>query len=180
MVCVIFVIVVAFAGIYASMTDKPEGPTEGSTGPTEGSTGPTEVSYNEWNGKIIPDIGGTSNTGGTSDTGVCYYDWKGTVLDNLTGTYNPDYTYFMVTLYVKNDASQPVSTNAWYWKLVVDGVEYSRDMNSFGSTYQTPVEIQNGGEKETRIIYCLNSIPSEAEVIYKRPSTPIMERIKHY
>ncbi|WP_269852069.1 hypothetical protein [Methanosarcina horonobensis] len=162
------------------MTDKPEGPTEGSTGPTEGSTGPTEVSYNEWNGKIIPDIGGTSNTGGTSDTGVCYYDWKGTVLDNLTGTYNPDYTYFMVTLYVKNDASQPVSTNAWYWKLVVDGVEYSRDMNSFGSTYQTPVEIQNGGEKETRIIYCLNSIPSEAEVIYKRPSTPIMERIKHY
>jgi hypothetical protein len=89
----------------------------------------------------------------------------------------------MVTLYVKNDASQPVSTNAWYWKLVVDGVQYSRDMETFSTSfYKPPVELEKGGEIETQIVYRLNGIPSHAEIVYDRKAkaTPKMERIKHY
>lgn len=171
------------ATALTEIRNEPEKPIETipvvSVEKTEETT--TGVCYYEWKGTIIPDIGETSNIGETSDTGVCYYDWKGTILGNLTSTYDPGYTYIMVTLYVENDASTPVSIESGYWELEVDGVSYFRDKNTVvAPEYQPPAEIKKGGSIEAQLVYRLKEIPSQAKILYNKHDAPKMERIKHY
>lgn len=119
----------------------------------------------------------------TQDTGVCYYDWKGTAPSYLNANVSQDYIYYMVTLYVKNEASQPVTINAAAWRLSVNGVEYFMDGNTFFAPgYQQPADITKGGEIETQLVYRIKGIPSQSEsdMVYIKSDAPKMQRIKYY
>lgn len=114
---------------------------------------------------------------------VCYWDWKSTTATTI-GSYNKvpsGYEYFIVTVYLKNDADQSISTNPFSWDLIIDGIKYDPDSATYDSSIDSQsVEVVKGGERETTIVYLVKGKPESAELKYNGAFAPTMERISHY
>lgn len=119
--------------------------------------------------------------------GVCYYDWKGesvTKIGSFTAPQN--HTYFIVTLYLKNDADTFVRTEPVIWRMKLKGNEYtcspdlSNILNNHDSIDPYP-NLEKGEESETKIVYIdKDSTLSKAEMYYAAGGSVEMKRIKHY
>lgn len=101
---------------------------------------------------------------------VCEYDFKVDRKENI-GTYHEaptGYVYAIVTLRLKNNADQSVSTNPYFWKFIADGVEYSYDAVSYTDTigHQT-VEVHKGGDFTTKIVFIIDDDVSGGYIEYE-------------
>ena len=91
-----------------------------------------------------------------STKGTCYYDFEFNE-SSYAGYYwvAPEgYRYIIVTLCVKNEAEQYVSTNPYHWNLRADGIEYSHSTATYdeGIGHKT-VKVYKGGIFTTTIVF---------------------------
>jgi hypothetical protein len=131
----------------------------------------------------IPELAQTPDTTSTDNNGICSWDWKYTTTSHIGDYYKAPsgYSYVIVSLYVKNDADQSVSTNPYYWDLTVDGVKYSPDTATYSDIikHQT-VDVGKGGEVEGQLAYIVKGNASDPTLEYNGYSAPDMQRIDHY
>lgn len=109
---------------------------------------------------------------------VCEYDFKVDRKENIETYYEAPagYEYAIVTLRLKNNAVQPVSTNPYNWKFIADGVEYSYDAASYADTigHQT-VEVNKGGDFTTKFVFIIEDDAKDGYIEYDR-ATPALVR----
>lgn len=116
-------------------------------------------------------------------TEVCYSDWTYTITQSISQYYvaPAGYNYVIATIYLKNNADVPVSTNPYYWKFTADGLQYSADASTFSDVINHQnIEVGKGGEIETTIVYLVKGYPAEAEIGYYGIQSPIFERTAYY
>lgn len=109
---------------------------------------------------------------------VCEYDFEVDRKENI-GTYYEapaGYEYAIVTLRLKNNAVQSVSTNPYNWKFIAGGVEYSYDSVSYADTigHQT-VEVNKGGDFTTKFVFIIDDDVKDGYIEYNR-ATPALVR----
>lgn len=119
----------------------------------------------------------------STDTAVCYWDWQYATTSSI-GQYHTapaGYSYVVVQIYLKNNANIPVTTNAYNWKFIADGLQYDSDAATYSEVinHQT-IEVGKGGEIETTIVYLVKGNPVEASIDYYDYQYPVFERIQHY
>lgn len=128
----------------------------------------------------VPDI--ITPTAGTQGKNICFWDWKGAIVSQVDSYNAPSgYNYAVVTVYIKNEADNSVSTNPLNWSLIADGIKYIHDASiSSNSIKHQTVDVGKGGEIETQFVYLIKGDPSEAILRYKGVSPPEMQRENHY
>lgn len=111
-------------------------------------------------------------------TGVCYYDWKGDFESKIGSETAPlGYTFFNVTVYMKNEAEKEVG--GYGWKLNADGLVYEYYAPISYSMNPQQTRIGKGGEIEWKLVYLVKGTPAQKELVYGGVY-PEMKRIKHY
>jgi archaellum component FlaG (FlaF/FlaG flagellin family) len=128
----------------------------------------------------VPDI--ITPTADTQGKNICFWDWKGAIVSQVDSYSAPSgYNYAVVTVYIKNEADNSVSTNPLNWSLIADGIKYTPDASiSSNSIKHQTVDVGKGGEIETQFVYLIKGDPSEAILRYKGVSPPEMQRENHY
>jgi hypothetical protein len=113
---------------------------------------------------------------------VCFWDWKGAIVSQVDSYNAPSgYNYALVTVYIKNEANNSVSTDPLYWSLIADGIKYTPDASiSSDSIKHQTVDVGKGGEIETQFVYLIKGDPSEAILRYNGVPAPEMQRENHY
>jgi hypothetical protein len=117
------------------------------------------------------------------DSNVCQWDWMWGTTSSIGKYYTAPAgeSYVIVNLYIKNNAKRSVSTNPFYWSFTADGLKYTVDAATFSSGIKhQSVDVGQGGEIETQIVYLVKGDPSEARLRYSGFSAPEMQRINHY
>jgi hypothetical protein len=117
------------------------------------------------------------------DDGGYKFDWQWYTTDHI-GEYSKapsGYSYVVATIYIKNDGIKLISTNPFYWSLIVDGIKYIPD----AATYDSPLHHQNvnvmtGGETETSIVFLVKGKPHMVKLKYDELLGPTLTRISHY
>jgi hypothetical protein len=117
------------------------------------------------------------------DADVCQWDWTYSTHYQI-GEYSTapsGYIYALVSIYLKNNAEQTVSTNPYDWVFMADGIEYTHDSSTYSDVikHQT-LNVDKGGEIETQMVYLVKSTTNGAHLIYKGFGAPEMKRINHY
>jgi len=104
----------------------------------------------------------------TSYKNVCYYDWKWYTTSNIWySSASAGYEYAVVTLYLQNYGDQKITTNPSGWNLIANGLKYGYNSMTFDSSlgYQD-IEVVNGGEIETKIVYLVKGNLTPAHLQY--------------
>ncbi len=150
-------------------TDPPIPPTEELT--------ETEVS-------IVEDSEGSENESiSPSIVGICKWDWSFDTTDSviLYSTAPQGHTYAVVSIYLKNEGDQKISTNPENWTMIVNGIEYSHSILTYNDEIGPhTVDVLPGGEYETKIVYEISEKITEASLLYSGHSTNNMERIDYF
>jgi len=117
------------------------------------------------------------------NTDVCYWDWDFTATHYI-GKYSEapsGYVYAIAEVYIKNDASRSISTNAWNWCLIADGIQYQHDSNTYSdSINHVTVDIGRGGEMTTKMVFLIPESVTSASLMYNSYGGPEMVRIVHF
>jgi hypothetical protein len=129
---------------------------------------------------IVPDT--VTPTASTQDKNICFWDWEGKIVSQVDNYNAPSgYNYAVVTVYIKNEANNSVSTNPLYWNLTADGIKYAPDASiSSDSIKHQTVDVGKGEKIETQFVYLVKGDPSQAILGYNGVSAPEMQRENHY
>lgn len=113
---------------------------------------------------------------------ICKWDWKFGTTKHI-GIYDAPagYTYAVVTLYIKNEAHEKVSTNPYCWTLSANGIEYDSDVATYSDKIDhETVDVSKGGEFTTQFVYLVQDGVTTASLDYDGISEPEMELIDHF
>jgi Domain of unknown function (DUF4352) len=125
----------------------------------------------------------SSNIPSSTNTNVCDWDWKYVTTSSI-GDYNKAPSgshYAIVSIYLKNNADNAISTNPLFWSFTADGIKYTSDAATFDqSIHSQSVDVGKGGEMETQIVYLVKGTPTNAVLAYTGFGQPDMQRISHY
>jgi hypothetical protein len=116
------------------------------------------------------------------DNGVCYYDFKWFATDHIGSDKAPmGSEYIVATVYIKNESDKSVSTSPSNWNLIIDGLKYTDNLNTYDhSLYTPPADVIKGGETETNIVYLVKGNPKTVTIHYDGSYGPEMKAINHY
>lgn len=96
---------------------------------------------------------GTASAEDTNN--VCYWDWQAHTTDHI-GEYSkapPGFIYIIMDLYIKNNADTAIHTSPSYWKLIIDGIKYDYDSETFDASIGNQMVDVLKGEKSKHIWY---------------------------
>jgi Domain of unknown function (DUF4352) len=116
-----------------------------------------------------------------ADIGTIKYDWKGYMTDKIDNYKAPTgQNYVVVTIYIKNDGTKPISTGGGYWKLVADGIEYNYDAASYKpSISHIDTDVLPGSETETTLAFFVKGKPNITSLKYTGFGQ-VLTHISHY